>query len=62
MEVHVDCPIEICEKTRCEKIYIKKARAGEISHFTGIDSPFEEPVNPDIKVKHRHSIFRGMPQ
>ena len=49
IEVHVDCPLEVCEQRDVKGLY-KKARAGEIKHFTGIDSPFEEPENPDIKV------------
>jgi adenylylsulfate kinase len=49
MEIHVDCPIEVCEERDVKGLY-KKARTGEIKHFTGISSPFEEPKNPDIKV------------
>ncbi len=46
-EVFVDCPIEECE-TRDVKGLYKKARAGEIPHFTGISSPYEVPEYPDI--------------
>ena len=49
IEVHVDCPIEVCEERDVKGLY-KKARAGLIKHFTGIDSPFEEPEHPDVKV------------
>lgn len=49
IEVHVDCPLEVCEERDVKGLY-KKARAGEIKNFTGIDSPFEEPRNPDIRV------------
>lgn len=49
LEVHVDCPLEVCEERDVKGLY-KKARAGEIKHFTGIDSPFEIPTNPDIRV------------
>lgn len=49
IEIHVDCPLEICEQRDVKGLY-KKARAGEIKHFTGIDSPFEEPDNPDLRV------------
>lgn len=49
IEIHVDCPLEICEERDVKGLY-KKARAGEIRHFTGISSPFEEPENPDIRV------------
>jgi adenylylsulfate kinase len=48
-EVFVECPIEVCE-TRDVKGLYAKARKGEIKNFTGIDSPFEEPQNPTIKV------------
>jgi adenylylsulfate kinase len=48
-EVYVDCPLEVCEQRDVKGLY-KKARAGEIKHFTGIDSPFEAPENPEIAV------------
>lgn len=48
-EVYVDCPLEVCEQRDVKGLY-KKARAGEIKHFTGIDSPFETPENPEITV------------
>ena len=47
--VYVKCPIEVCEQRDIKGMYAK-ARAGEIKQFTGIDSPFEEPDNPDIIV------------
>ena len=50
IEVFVDSPLEICEKRDVKGLY-KKARSGEIKNFTGIDSPFEIPHNPDIHVK-----------
>lgn len=49
IEIFVSCPLEICE-TRDVKGLYKKARAGEIPDFTGITSPFEEPVNAEITV------------
>lgn len=49
IEIHVDCPLEVCEARDVKGLY-KKARAGEIKYFTGITSPFEEPDNPDIRV------------
>lgn len=49
IEVHVDCPLEVCEERDVKGLY-KKARAGLIKNFTGISSPFEKPENPDIKV------------
>lgn len=51
LEVFVDCPIEICEKRDVKGLYAK-ARSGVIKNFTGIDSPYEEPLNPTV---HIHS-------
>jgi adenylylsulfate kinase len=48
-EVFVDCPLEICEKRDVKGLY-KKARAGEIKNFTGIDAAFEVPVHPAFVV------------
>lgn len=49
-EVYINAPIEICEQRDVKGLY-KKARAGEIKSFTGIDSPFEAPINPSIELK-----------
>ena len=54
IEVYVDCPIEVCEQRDVKGLY-KKARAGEISNFTGITSPFEIPDNPDVTVNTAES-------
>ena len=50
VEVFVNTPIEICEGRDVKGLY-KKARAGEIKDFTGIDSPFEAPLAPEIDLK-----------
>lgn len=50
VEVFINTSLEECEKRDVKGLY-KKARAGEIKGFTGIDSPFEAPENPDIEVK-----------
>ena len=47
--VHVDCSVEKCEERDVKGLY-KKARAGEIKNFTGIDSPYEIPKNPNLIV------------
>jgi adenylylsulfate kinase len=47
IEVFVDTPIEVCE-TRDPKGLYKKARAGEIKGFTGVDDPYEPPKDPDL--------------
>ena len=49
-EIFVDTPLDIAEKRDVKGLY-KKARAGEIKNFTGIDSPYEEPENPDITIR-----------
>ena len=49
IEIFVNCPVEICE-TRDVKGLYKKARAGEIKDFTGISSPFEVPLSPEITI------------
>lgn len=49
VEVHVDTPLDICE-LRDDKGMYAKARQGEISGFTGIDDPYEAPLQPEIKL------------
>lgn len=49
IEVYVECPIEVCEQRDVKGLYAK-ARAGEITDFTGVNSPFEAPENPEILV------------
>ena len=49
VEIFVDTPIEIAEARDVKGLY-KKARAGQLKNFTGIDSPYEPPENPDIRV------------
>jgi adenylylsulfate kinase len=51
IEVYVDCSLEAAEERDPKGLY-KKARAGEIKNFTGIDDPYEEPFKPEI---HLHS-------
>jgi adenylyl-sulfate kinase len=48
-EVYVRAPLEVCEERDPKGMY-KKARAGVIKQFTGIDSPYEEPANPELVV------------
>jgi bifunctional enzyme CysN/CysC len=50
LEVYVDTPIEICMQRDPKGLY-KRAQAGQIKNFTGIDSPYEEPENADIVLK-----------
>lgn len=50
IEVFIDTPIEVCEQRDPKGLY-KKARAGEIKHFTGIDSDYQSPLSPQVHVK-----------
>ena len=50
IEVHVDCPLEVCEKRDVKGLY-ERARKGEIRNFTGIDSDYEVPKFPTLKVE-----------
>jgi len=47
IEVYVNAPLSLCERRDPKGLY-KKARAGEIENFTGINSPYQEPVNPEL--------------
>ncbi|ABK89814.1 adenylyl-sulfate kinase [Francisella tularensis subsp. novicida] len=49
IEIFIDAPLAECEKRDPKKLY-KKAREGEIANFTGISSPYEKPINPDIHI------------
>ena len=53
-EVFVDTPIEDCERRDPKGLYAK-ARRGEITHFTGIDSPYQRPKNPDLRLTPEES-------
>lgn len=50
LEVFIDTPLDVCEQRDPKGLY-QKARAGEIKHFTGIDSEYQAPVEPEIHVK-----------
>lgn len=49
LEVFINAPLEVCESRDVKGLY-KKARAGEIKEFTGIDSPYEAPLFPDLEI------------
>ncbi|GAB4037521.1 MAG: sulfate adenylyltransferase subunit CysN [Rubrivivax sp.] len=49
IEIHVDTPLEVAEARDVKGLY-KKARRGELANFTGIDSPYEPPENPELRV------------
>ncbi|KKC03098.1 adenylyl-sulfate kinase [Mycobacterium nebraskense] len=50
LEIFIDTPIEICEQRDPKGLY-KKARAGEIRGFTGIDDPYEAPLRPELRLE-----------
>ncbi len=50
VEVFVNAPLAVCESRDVKGLY-KKARAGEIKQFTGIDDPYEAPLNPEIECR-----------
>ncbi|MDY0065652.1 MAG: sulfate adenylyltransferase subunit CysN [Steroidobacteraceae bacterium] len=52
LEVFIDTPIEVAEQRDVKGLY-KKARRGELKNFTGIDSPYEAPENPEIRIDTR---------
>ena len=47
LEIYLSAPLEVCERRDPKRLYAK-ARAGEIPDFTGIGSPYEPPLNPDL--------------
>lgn len=50
IEVFVDTPLAICEERDPKGLY-KKARAGELPNMTGINSPYEQPLEPDLTIE-----------
>jgi adenylylsulfate kinase len=60
IEIFVDTPLEICEQRDVKGLY-KKARAGEVKNFTGIDSPYEVPANPHVRIPtHQMSVNESL--
>ncbi|WP_417566199.1 adenylyl-sulfate kinase [Marinobacter sp.] len=56
IEVYMDTPLATCEERDPKGLY-QKARSGEITHFTGIDSPYEVPAHPEIRLDtSRHTV------
>ena len=49
VEIFVDTPLEVAEERDVKGLY-KKARSGKLANFTGIDSPYERPENPEIHI------------
>ncbi len=55
IEIFCDTPLEDCERRDPKGLYAK-ARAGEVTHFTGIDSPYQRPKNPDLRLVPDRSV------
>lgn len=55
IEVYVDTPLEVCEQHDTKGLY-KKARSGQLPNMTGINSPYEVPKDPDIRIKSDQSV------
>jgi adenylylsulfate kinase len=49
IEIYCACPLTVCEQRDVKGLY-KKARQGEIRHFTGISSVYEQPENPELSI------------
>jgi bifunctional enzyme CysN/CysC len=49
VEVHVDTPLEVAEERDPKGLY-QKARSGQLANFTGIDSPYEAPLHPEVHI------------
>ena len=59
-EIYVNAPLAVCEQRDVKGLYAK-ARSGEIKEFTGIDSPFEPPPDPDLEICTAEiSVARGV--
>ena len=59
LEVFVDTPIEICMQRDPKGLY-KRAAAGQIKNFTGIDSPYEEPENAEVTLKTENTAAEAL--
>lgn len=53
LEVHISTPLEVCEQRDPKNLY-RKARSGEIPHFTGISDPYEAPLHPELDLDTSH--------
>ena len=50
LEIYINAPLEVCEQRDVKGLY-QKARRGEIKGFTGIDAPYEAPINPALEIR-----------
>ncbi|MCE9634431.1 MAG: adenylyl-sulfate kinase [Planctomycetes bacterium] len=59
VEVHLKVPVEVCEARDVKGLY-KKARAGELTGFTGVDDPYEEPLHPEVVCEtHQETVAQS---
>ena len=61
IEVFVDTPLSVCEARDPKGLY-KKARAGELKNFTGIDSEYQPPEAPDVHLEGEQLVTHLVPQ
>ena len=61
VEVYVSTPLEVCEQRDVKGLY-KRARAGQIKQFTGIDDPYEPPLSPDVNCETQHTTVEQSAQ
>ena len=62
LEVHVATPVEVCEERDVKGLYAKQ-RAGEMTGLTGVDSPYEAPVDPEVVVPtHQQTLEQSVEQ
>ena len=61
IEIYVNTPLEVCEARDVKGLY-RKARAGMIKNFTGIDSPYEAPENPDLEILTKNTSIEKSTQ
>jgi adenylyl-sulfate kinase len=60
VEVYVSCPIDVLKERDVKGLY-KKALAGEIKHFTGVDDPYEAPLKPEVLIEsHQESVEKSV--
>ena len=50
LEIYINAPLDVCESRDVKGLY-QKARRGELKEFTGIDSPYEAPEQPDLEIR-----------
>jgi adenylylsulfate kinase len=59
LEVHVATPVDVCAERDVKGLYARQA-AGEIAGLTGVDDPYEAPVDPDLRIEaHQQSVTRS---